>query len=308
MTSKRDKVLFITDSIGRNVEEATNTLIYTEVAYGAAYKSDALKPNDNFVYVAQNAPQKRQYKYAILQGASSDITDLVIPDSSPATTQYLKQEVFINSQNMIIAAKTITDNNPSIEQVIILDRTPRFDIDSADPSGLKRELSMYGNKVFRDELDKTDMKDKIIVASHNLPSEPSKAIYGDPDVHGYDGIHLYGKDGRKYYTHSLCRILQEVYTRSSRSFHNHSLPNVFQGVNASSVPQNSSTPSHHPPLPSQGSHVRYPKVSVIQMAAQGSRSGLPDYLASIPNHVQPDHLQHQYSIPVSNKFQHLGNC
>ena len=45
-TSKRHKVLFLADSIGskadiRHLEEATNTLIYRERAYRAAYKEDA---------------------------------------------------------------------------------------------------------------------------------------------------------------------------------------------------------------------------------------------------------------------------
>ena len=80
-TSKRQKVLFIADSIGRNVdmrhlEEATNSLIYTEKAFGAQYKADAFRPNDNFAYVSMNAPCKRNYKYAVLQGSSTDITNL----------------------------------------------------------------------------------------------------------------------------------------------------------------------------------------------------------------------------------------
>ena len=75
-SSKRHKVLFIADSIGRNadvrhLEEATNTLIFTEKAYGAQYKTDALKPNKNFCYVSANVANKRDYKYAVLQGAST---------------------------------------------------------------------------------------------------------------------------------------------------------------------------------------------------------------------------------------------
>ena len=31
----------------RHLEEATNTLIYTERAYGASYKPDAFKPHSN---------------------------------------------------------------------------------------------------------------------------------------------------------------------------------------------------------------------------------------------------------------------
>ena len=69
-TSERQKVLFIADSIGssadiRHLEEGTNTLIYTEKAFGAEYKADAYRPNDNFIYVARNAPRKRNYTYSL---------------------------------------------------------------------------------------------------------------------------------------------------------------------------------------------------------------------------------------------------
>ena len=179
---------------------------------------------------------------------------------------------------MVSAATTIIKNNPGIEKVILLDRTPRFDLKSADPSGLKSRLSIYGNNVFRDELAKTDFKDKIFIAAHSLPSEPYSTVYGDPSVWGFDGIHLYGKDGRKFYTNSLCGILQQVFSRSSRSFHNHLRP---------ISPQNS--PKH---------------VSVIFKApSSSSHSCSPSDPSSSSNDIQ-----HQYSVPVSNMFSNLGNC
>jgi hypothetical protein len=57
--------LFIPESIGssadsRHLEKGTNTIIYTEKAFGAEYKVDAYRPNDNFIYVARNAPRKKE--------------------------------------------------------------------------------------------------------------------------------------------------------------------------------------------------------------------------------------------------------
>ena len=76
-------------------------MIYREKAFGAQYKPDAFKPNANFAYVSMNASSKCDYKYAVFQGSTTDITNL---DTSSGTANYEfnKQEVFIASQNMII--------------------------------------------------------------------------------------------------------------------------------------------------------------------------------------------------------------
>ena len=82
---------------------------------------------------------------------------------------------------MVSAARNIVVNNPAIEKVVILDRTPRFDLISADPSQLKSNLSEYGNKVLRDMLETCDK------ASHDVPTELQQNIYGHPDRRGYEG-------------------------------------------------------------------------------------------------------------------------
>ena len=82
-------------------------MIYPEKAFGASYKPDALRPNDNFTYVSTNAPSKRKYKYAVLQGSSTDITNLDTSAGKMENFEFLKQEVFIASQNMICSARNI---------------------------------------------------------------------------------------------------------------------------------------------------------------------------------------------------------
>ena len=106
VTSRRPKVLFIADAIGQNVdirhlEEATNSLIYTESAFGANYDQAALYPDENFVCASLNAPSKRDYSSAILQGLSSDITNLENEPSNSGNLEFLKQKVFVASQNSL---------------------------------------------------------------------------------------------------------------------------------------------------------------------------------------------------------------
>ena len=111
---------------------------------------------------------------------------------------------------MICSARNIILNNPGIVKVIILDRIPRFDTNTAaDPAGLKSKLSDYGNSVYREELEKCDLKDRIFIGSHSLPNDCQQNLYGHPARSGYDGIHLYGPDGRNHFTRSLCNTLQK---------------------------------------------------------------------------------------------------
>ena len=276
-TSRRPKVLFLADSIGsnadiRHLEEATNTLIYVEKAFGAAYKADAQRPNNNFMHAAMNAPTKREYSYAILQGSCTDITNLDIK-SVDKNYEFFKQEVAIASKNMISAARTILLRNPEVKKVLILDRIPRFDID--DPFQVKNELSEYGNAVFRQELDKSDHKDRIFLASHSLPNVFQENLYGHPSDYNVDGIHLNGPDGRNFYTRSLCNILQTFFHEFSRESHNHLIPNT------KSSNQN---------------------ITSLHSSSSSTTSSKPSFVViDIPDAIPT------YTIPTHNMFNILGN-
>ena len=287
-TSKRNKVLFIADSVGnsadiRHLEEATNTMIYVEKAFGASYKADAYRPNDNFIYVARNAPIKRNYSHAVLQGSSTDITNLNT-SAGDNHLEFLKQEVAIASKNMISAARNIILGNSGIKKVLILDRIPRFDTEEADPTQLKRELSEYGNKVFRDELENSDVKEHISIASHTLPTQLQENIYGNPSSSQFDGIHLRGHDGRNHYSRSLCNIFQKFFSESSRELHNHTIPG-FQ-------PTSSST-------------------ARAAFTASKKSSSLPPKNSSVIIDIEPEDIidghYYQYAVPTYNPFTVLGN-
>ena len=275
-TSKRHKVLFIADSIERkdvdvrHLEEATNTLIYKEKAYGAHYK--------------------RNYSYAVLQGSSTDITNLDTSSRHPASLEYLKQEVFIASQNMIVTARNIIVNNPQIEKVLILDRIPRFDLDSTDPTQLKPMLSQYGNEVLRSELQKCDVKEKISVGSHSLPNHWQQNLYGHPARRGYDGIHLNGPDGKNHYTRSVCNVLQRFLTKHSREFHDHVIPSLKTGIQ--SADETSAAP----------------KSTLRSGSGSTKKPAKPDSVfIDIDSTVLSDDLQYSYPIPTYNPFSVLGN-
>ena len=47
-----------------------------------------------------NAPAKHNYKYAVLQGSTSDITDINTFEASHSNMEFLKQEVYVASQKI----------------------------------------------------------------------------------------------------------------------------------------------------------------------------------------------------------------
>ena len=305
-TSLRSKVLFIADNIGSNVdvrhlEEATNTMIYMENAFGAGYKVDAFRPNENFTDACMNAPARRKYSHVVLQGSSTDITDLDTSDGGTSNLEFLKQEVVIASKNMVAAARNVVLNNPGIENVLILDRIPRFDLDTADPGHLKSKLSEYGNKIIREEIENCDVKAKISVASHILPRELHQNLYGHPDRRGYDGIHLNGPDGRNYYTRSVCNILQRFLPRNSRDPHNHTIPRMTSIAPTISASGSSGSSSRPPPAWKS-------KTPSNAAASTSSSKTKPDSVIIDIDSSDHEENQYLYSVPTYNQFSALGNC
>ena len=191
---------------------------------------------------------------------------------------------------MISAARNIILGNPGVKKVLILDRTPRFDTEEADPTNLKHKLSEYGNKIFRDELEKSDVKDQISIASHSLPTHFQENLYGLPHSNGFDGIHLRGPDGGNHYTRSLCNTLQRFLKEYSREHHNHT------------IPRTPSTP------PTRGA----PSTSTaFTLPGQKPSSSLPRKSSSVIINMDPvdnlDDQQYQYAVPTYNPFSILGN-
>ena len=195
---------------------------------------------------------------------------------------YFEQEVFVSSQNMISGAELLLQSNSSIETVVILERTPRFDSKSLDPACIKPELSTYANQVLRDQVKMSNFRDKILIGAHCLPTELCHNIYGDPTKQGYDGVHLYGPDGGNFYTRSVCNVLQTVLEKHSRASHHHQIPHydTFSAVQGS-----------------KSSHMNNP----ITVSKSNADMVVID--------IETEDLSHPllYSVPTSNFFNILGN-
>ena len=124
--------------------------------------------------------------------------------------EYFRQEAVISATNLFNAAVNAIEAKPTLKKVIIMKQTPRYDPLDVDPLGLKPVLSLLFNNTLTDLWMVSPSKDKIFVGNHNI--ECSGAIkesrYRHTKTGKYDGLHLYGASGQKFFTLSVLNILQ----------------------------------------------------------------------------------------------------
>ena len=146
----------------------------------------------------------------------------------------LKDKVSQASANVFQVAVDAIKENPNYKKVVIVNRAPRIDKIKDDRYHLKSQLSDYGNQVYKQLLEKCNLKNKIVIGQHNFEGVTDRDIFGDPDQPRYDGVHLAGKHGRYYYTRSVCKILQQagiipegrLFKQNGKPSNPHSQPNA----------------------------------------------------------------------------------
>ena len=108
---------------------------------------------------------------------------------------------------------------------------PRFDKKNVDPVGIKQKLVSYANSFLLELWLDSPHKNKILIGSHNLECSGSIQMdrYTDERTGRYDGVHMYGAEGKSAYTESVVNILlsscqnaaapTSSYRRKSGEFH-----------------------------------------------------------------------------------------
>jgi hypothetical protein len=210
---RKDKILWAGSSIGRNVnfrkvEHLSSKLIRTRRAYTAVRDGNAHFPNRNLQDVVREELSQSKYKYCVLATGSIEITNS--DTKNLMNINELKDKVKSASTDVFNVAAEAIKNHPNLEKVIIVDRAPRKDTNAKYPYSLKTQLSEYGNNVYRELLEKTNLKGKICIGKHDFNGVHDEDIFGRSDHPRYDGLHLAGKHGRYQYTRSLCAILQKA--------------------------------------------------------------------------------------------------
>ena len=117
-------------------------------------------------------------------------------------------------------------------------QTPRYDPLSSDPLSLKPALSELFNNILTEQWMSSTLKNKIVVGTHNL--ECSGAIqesrYRQSKSGRFDGVHLLGNSGPKFYTLSVLNIFKKAQLTSPEYDYHQSCPQThYQNRNFRNV-------------------------------------------------------------------------
>ena len=215
-----------------------------------------------------NTHEEDEYTHLILGAPTVDITNL---DTTNLThnenTEIYKQKVYISCQNTMTVATNALANHPKLKEVIILEHIPRFDVTEADPTGLKAKLATFANSSLAQMMLSSSMKKKIMMGNHSL----------DCNEDQIDARYRDQWSGRYDGVHLLSGHGKDLYTDSLIRILKTALSNP-------SSPSSANTSSFHDSCPQQQ----------YQQRQQARRS-------------QGHKTENIYTVPVSNKFNILGN-
>ena len=213
---RKPRVLLLGDSIAHNanfraVEEFTHTTIKTSKAYGSVWDKDARFKHLNATDVAKNELGKAHFDHLVLASPTVDITNMDTSNVKPEdSTKVFKQKVESSCQNMLKVAESALANHSGLEKVTIMNHGPRYDTQKVDPVSIKQQLASYANRFLLELWLDSPHKNRIFIGSHTLECSPNiqKDRYTDESSGRYDGVHLYGPNGKYAYTASVINILQ----------------------------------------------------------------------------------------------------
>ena len=150
--------------------------------------------------VNQHLAGKTCYDFAILAIGTNDITDLDTVNAPPTT---LTNNVADQTKTIVEVAETLAAENNL--DVFIVDKPPRYDPPTSDPTGMYAKLSKYSNGVLASSVGMTPRL--FIVDQSSLGRSGVKAR---SDIYRPDGLHLTSK-GISFYTSNITKCLLECY-------------------------------------------------------------------------------------------------
>ena len=310
----KPRVLLVGDSLAHNsnfnkIEAVTNTTIKTAKAYSSAFDNSARYKEMNVTKVVKDELKESSFDHLVLAAPTVDITNLDTMKVNPAdNTDFYKQKVGKSCQNMIKVAEEALANNSALINVTIMGHAPRFDKREVDPVGLKPNLANFANSFMLELWLDSPMKHKIFIGSHNLEcsGEVMMKRYGDDRTGHMDGVHLYGRAGKKAYTESVLNILlsslqsqapvqptkpanDDYHTRCAGTQHysqqNRNYSSVVKGMAGVKIPT---------------------RFSSMGEDASSYHSSCPQTLYK-NNKSKQTNINNIFTVPVKNKFDILGN-
>ena len=205
------KGVIFTSSIALNldvdkVKEELNCEIKVIPTYHIEHHSDAKDPDAYLqCMVNQHLAGKTGFDFAIIATGSNDITKL---DTENTVATTLFKSVEEQSKLLVeIATKITVETNVD---VFVIEKPPRYDPQTNDPSAMVQKLSKFSNGVVASAIGPTPRIFLVEQASLGRSSAKARA-----DVYQKDGLHLTPK-GLKIYTTNLISVMKECYGEAVR--------------------------------------------------------------------------------------------
>ena len=171
---KKKRVLMVGDSLSRNLnisvlQNVTNMEVKRTEAF-IVDKNDpkARYPEKNFMEIVPEELKKDRYSTLILQGGTNEVTNLDTTGNVGDKIESLKEEIKVATEKLFNIAEQSLANNPELENVVILKRIFRCDIQQNDPAQIKNKLSEFGNRVLDDMWLTKGCPKNIIIAHQPL--------------------------------------------------------------------------------------------------------------------------------------------
>ena len=204
------------------VEGDASCVIKTAEAYSSVYDNTAKWPENNFTKVAKEELAKKPFDCLVMSAPTVDITNIDTSNlkQSDNTTRY-QEIVLISCQNIFSGAGQSLKENPNLKNVVIMEHAPRYDTREIDPTGLQEALAKYANNIFNQLWMDSRFKNKITIGSHVLITGNAGPAHDDifrsSQTGKYDGVHHYGKAGKKLYSKSVGGILRQSLSNGGQS-------------------------------------------------------------------------------------------
>ena len=164
------------------------------------YWPNAKYPESNLEERVPKLLSERKCTNLIVLTPSNNITNIKdLPEE-----QQNQMAVDTPLETLGVVEKALKDN-PTLKKVVIVELPPRADCDRL------AELTEFSNFVLKGAVKNSEYRNKISIGSlDSMFNYSERDIYGSPNYHKYDGIHMHGKLGRKVFTNSVLSALESA--------------------------------------------------------------------------------------------------
>ena len=226
--NRKKKVLLVGTSISkqidqRKIEKDLDVELKVERAYCITDEANARYRDKNFKAEVPKFLEKEVFDTLVLQTGSIEITNIdvnkAVMDTKKPIEEYKREwfeKVDKDSENLFKVAEDALEQSPSLKEVLIVKRLPRFDRSSDDIIGIKSQLSVYANQAYNQIWMKKGCPKNIHVVSLdglNSKGYLRQIIYGKTSDRNYDGVHCVGEHSVRHVSYRIVQVMKSILCR-----------------------------------------------------------------------------------------------